>query len=346
MKEIIRGHSTDPKEQLCNAVLTGKMTPEEAERQAIELGVELQSTPGDDPMEEPWWSMEMAIAWIVWRQTEGVQSAWTAFRSKCRRWSRFEGEVLDIDFLDAGADDVGASRNQHDEIIVLDGHPWIPPSLSANQRVRGWKLTELKSASLDDLDVEWRKEKWKNLRGPLMDSAAGKNELWIKLAASDLVASAFDLNISEIVDIPSKSWPHLEYGGSGVLGFHDQPGRYQDVRLTRIDVLRLWTRLAGEEGCRQESKINKSSETNAGDGFESIRTNMSGEEIRAFDAIKCMIDDGKVFYYERKKQITSEVNKYIENNKDKFGSEFHPVSEKSIRAARRAMSKLYPDIVR
>jgi hypothetical protein len=78
------------RDDLIDAVAHGRMSPEEADAEALRLGLEplsFKPDPADhDPMREPYWTPVMAIAWIVWRSPDAVREAWAAYAAGCRGW--------------------------------------------------------------------------------------------------------------------------------------------------------------------------------------------------------------------------------------------------------------------
>ena len=66
----------------------GKLTPEEAELEASRLGLEpfkFSPNPADfDPMQEPTWSLMMALAWIMYRTPDAVREMWDRYRKEFR----------------------------------------------------------------------------------------------------------------------------------------------------------------------------------------------------------------------------------------------------------------------
>lgn len=75
---------------LIDAVRFGKLEPQEAEQQAAKLGLQpLASQPEPaafDPMQEPFWSLPMALAWIICRDAEAVRFQWDSYRKECWDW--------------------------------------------------------------------------------------------------------------------------------------------------------------------------------------------------------------------------------------------------------------------
>jgi hypothetical protein len=101
---------------LIDAVRHGRMSPDDADAEALRLGlVPLSYRPDPaafDPMREPFWTPMMAVAWIAWRTPNAVRGAWAEYRKRCRRWHfkrwrvGFDGPVVEGHFLE---EDVPAS---------------------------------------------------------------------------------------------------------------------------------------------------------------------------------------------------------------------------------------------
>lgn len=71
-------------------VVSGQLTPEEAEKQAALLGLKAIEYRPDpllyDPMKEQFWTLPMAVAWIAYRTAEAVRENWPAYRLECVHW--------------------------------------------------------------------------------------------------------------------------------------------------------------------------------------------------------------------------------------------------------------------
>jgi hypothetical protein len=98
---------------LIDAVQHGRMSPDDADAEALRLGLEPLSYRPDpaafDPLREPYWTPVMAVAWIAWRTRDAVREVWLDYRKRCRRWRSerwsvgFDGPVLDGHFLEEDA---------------------------------------------------------------------------------------------------------------------------------------------------------------------------------------------------------------------------------------------------
>lgn len=86
------------RDELIHHVQYGLMTPAEAEAEAARLGLgPLASRPDpkqhDNPMEEMWWTLPMAIAWIAWRNSADVLDCYDPYREQCWYWYYQEWRV-------------------------------------------------------------------------------------------------------------------------------------------------------------------------------------------------------------------------------------------------------------
>jgi hypothetical protein len=79
------------RDDLIEYVRRGEMTTVNAERRATELGLTpLISSPNQndfDPIAEPFWSIPMALAWIMTRDANSVREMWDRWRAEKEFWS-------------------------------------------------------------------------------------------------------------------------------------------------------------------------------------------------------------------------------------------------------------------
>lgn len=100
----------DPRDELFDALHYGRTTPEEAEAEAKRLELAPLAEQPDpvnfNPMEEPWWTLPMVVAWIAWRSPAEVRDVWDDYRlRRCdwqfRKWRvGFDGPIYDGYFLE------------------------------------------------------------------------------------------------------------------------------------------------------------------------------------------------------------------------------------------------------
>lgn len=78
------------RDQLIQQVRSGAISPEEAENEALRLGlraIAYRPDPTDyDPMRERFWTLPMAVAWIAYRTVDAVREIWDAYRLECVHW--------------------------------------------------------------------------------------------------------------------------------------------------------------------------------------------------------------------------------------------------------------------
>ena len=88
----------------------GRLSPADAEAQAAQHGIgPLAGCPDSDNYEvlrEPWWSLPMVMAWILWRNADRVVEFYDPFRAQCFDWHHrkwqigFSGPVHEGHFLE------------------------------------------------------------------------------------------------------------------------------------------------------------------------------------------------------------------------------------------------------
>jgi hypothetical protein len=78
------------RDDLIARVIAGTMSPAEAEVEAARLGlraIEYRPNPNDfDPMQERFWTLPMAAAWIAYRTVDAVRENWDRYRLECVHW--------------------------------------------------------------------------------------------------------------------------------------------------------------------------------------------------------------------------------------------------------------------
>jgi hypothetical protein len=79
------------RDELLDAVAHGRLEPEAAEAEARRLGLSpLCPTVNSEDFDvgsEPWWTLSMTIAWIVWRSMPVVREHYAPFRAACPVWT-------------------------------------------------------------------------------------------------------------------------------------------------------------------------------------------------------------------------------------------------------------------
>jgi hypothetical protein len=89
MIEQTRSAMPEAKDDILERVRLGKISPQEADQQASQLGMFLSHTPDPtafDPLQERDWTLPMAAAWIIQRSLDHVRAQGDRYRSETRRW--------------------------------------------------------------------------------------------------------------------------------------------------------------------------------------------------------------------------------------------------------------------
>ena len=85
-----RLYTRDPRDQILDRASRGEITPDEAEAEAALLGLRpFAHTPEPaefNPMSQPWWTLGMAAAWIIWRTPTAVRHVWSEYRREVTAW--------------------------------------------------------------------------------------------------------------------------------------------------------------------------------------------------------------------------------------------------------------------
>lgn len=80
----------DRRSEILDRALLGQITPSEAEAEAARLGLPLFAhAPAQaefDPMTQPWWTLGMGVAWIIWRTPTAVRRVWSEYRREVSVW--------------------------------------------------------------------------------------------------------------------------------------------------------------------------------------------------------------------------------------------------------------------
>ena len=71
-------------------VRDGEKNPSEAEKEAARLGcsplIPIPDPVRFDPMRESYWTLHMALAWIMWRTVDDVRRHWDEWRDEAKQW--------------------------------------------------------------------------------------------------------------------------------------------------------------------------------------------------------------------------------------------------------------------
>lgn len=90
--EGLKSYDLDEEEfrqSLLDSVRDGAITPEQAENSALNRGLDSLVSPcwkGPSVFEFRAWSVEMAVAWLIWRSNRAVQHFYSPYRTQCFEW--------------------------------------------------------------------------------------------------------------------------------------------------------------------------------------------------------------------------------------------------------------------
>ncbi len=143
---------------LIQRVAEGDLTYAQAEAEAERLGIgPLHRQPDSaafDPMQEPFWSLTMVVAWISLRTKAAVREVWDDYRSACEDWHS--------EFYRSGPDS------------PVKAHVWIEARRPANLGLLA--ISEVHSKVFDSAD-------------PIQSVADAKWNLWRALQAGAISSS-------------------------------------------------------------------------------------------------------------------------------------------------------------
>jgi hypothetical protein len=223
-----------PRDEILSRAFSGKITPEQAEAEAARLGLlPFAHTPHPeefDPMGEPWWTLGMAAAGIIWRTPTAVRRVWPEYRQKVIEWR-------------------GPVWYRHDEsgygykVVVEEAE--FGDSSFGKATVKEYHLVRQSPFNLFDVLAAAA------LGSPedgkvFVEGPDARTDLWRLLQSGTLLAEGIPADSSKRRPIRDAEWVDLDY--------FDQPGwlsdsigvilenreRYRSVRVRSEDVTRLW----------------------------------------------------------------------------------------------------------
>ena len=206
----------DRRNKLIAMARYGKITPAEAEAEAVAAGLapfaQQPALPDFDPMLDARWSIVMAVAWIAWRDLTRVRENCSAFRSESVHWVFREW-----------------NEPINDGTAFAAQKGWFLERWSEPTTVRLSILERFR----DELPASW-----------CMSVPEAEKALWRALSDGHLVAEALSRD-GKPVDIPEREWSYLklfEDGKRDVLRYDvlDRDDPFTAVKLKRDDLLRLW----------------------------------------------------------------------------------------------------------
>lgn len=212
----------DPtRDRLIDKVRHGKITPDGAGAEAKRLKLDpLAGRPNAedfDPMQEQFWTLPMAAAWIAYRTPDAVREWWDKYRELCKFWK--------------------PQRWQIGEGPIINGH----------------LLEQWPAASLDLLRMGDEFEDSQD-GGRASVASTAIDELLVKLQAGrlnesgkELIATGIDQDSRRRVSISKEQWRDLrasEENGREVFCAEMKPGgslaRFEDVTVLRSAVEKMW----------------------------------------------------------------------------------------------------------
>jgi hypothetical protein len=203
----------DPRDQILDRASRGEITPDEAEAEAARLGLRpFAHTPEPaefNPMSQPWWTLGMAAAWIIWRTPTAVRHVWSEYRREVTAWRgpfsyrRYENGW--------GYGCTAATR---------DGGEPSENSIPGTVIVKEYYLERLSELSLFDV-LARAASRLPEDGVVVVEGSAAKNELWRSLQSGNLVAEGIPTDGSERRIVRDAEWVDLDY--------FDQPGWPSDA---------------------------------------------------------------------------------------------------------------------
>ena len=207
----------DLRDDLFDQLKYGKITPDEAEAEALRLGLEplRRVSTNDDfnPIREAQWTLPMAVAWIAYRTRDAVREWWPHYREQCwdwwfRKWRLgFDGDVYE-----------------------------------------GWFLEQRPPATMSLLLIGDALERTEE-RDPKFSMRAGdaRDALWVALSTDCFRATGIDQESGQRVQILPITWTELkcyeendpdELRPNALQQYG--PNRYRDVLLPSASLRGLW----------------------------------------------------------------------------------------------------------
>lgn len=207
--------SLSQRELLIERVREGKLKPADAEGEAKQRGLRPFARQPDpiefDPMTQRWWTLPMAIAWIVWRTSDAVREQCDAYRIGCWQW-------------------VACRWTRRPEMTLYEGFNL------EHRPMANWELLAR--------DEGYPKERTRSILYWPRSPHDAKEELWLALSDGMIQSEAADIETRRRVTIPAGDWKNLEIipdmaGDVLRKDAHSRAG-FTDVEFRSIEVIDAW----------------------------------------------------------------------------------------------------------
>ena len=167
------------RDRLIGRAKYGEITGEEADRQAVEAGLEpLTALPDPtdfDPDKEAYWTLTMAVSWIAYRTSDAVREAWDKYCAECWHWIWRRWQL-------------GPNEEIHEGWFL---EHWLQPTLAK------LALGEAHARIVD------------NGKPPLMTVNEFREALWSALREQFFEATGVDTKTEHRAAIPALDWHEL-----------------------------------------------------------------------------------------------------------------------------------------
>jgi hypothetical protein len=231
-------YAPDPRDEILDRVSRGEIAPDQAEAEAARLGIPpFARTPDPtkfNPMTEPWWTLGMAAAWIIWRTPTAVRRVWSDYRNEVTTW---QGPLY---------------YRRHESgwgygcpVAIGDDREPSESPMPGTAITKGYYLERQLELSLFDVVAREAQERPED-GAPLVEGMAAVREMWGALQSGNLVAEGIPPDSRERCAIRDAEWIDLDYfehagWPSDAIGVNlEERERYRSVRVRSEDVTRVW----------------------------------------------------------------------------------------------------------
>lgn len=203
------------RENIIKLALQGVIRPGVANKMARDEGLRpFVDTPDPNDyliMDDATWTIEMVVAWIIWRHPSEVVRYFSPFRQKITQWK---------------------------QILSLNSSPAYKFKLETNPPAN---LAAVKHESESGIF----RPNGRAVNQRLFKFSEAKRDLWRNLEIGALKGRAIVIEGSRPIEIPSLDWSYLEASmneqGPTELKFRSSSTpQYKDVTFVRSDVFRIW----------------------------------------------------------------------------------------------------------